>query len=161
MALYICYDEPRMKSAEIMSILLLALVGGMYWGPWLALTRTISNLKPEVFLAVVSHLSKNMADVMTPLVPLSLLSTVPVLILSFSQHRATFYLTLAALMLFILTLIITLLIEVPIVKQMESWTVNSLPENWIEKRDKWGSFHYLRVFPAILGLLLMITGALI
>jgi uncharacterized membrane protein len=148
-----------MKIAEVVSIVLLALVGGMYWGPWLALTRTMSNLKPAALLPVVEQLSKNMATIMTPLVPLSLLSTVPVLLLSFSKHHATFYLTLGALVLFVITLVVTLLIEVPIVKQIETWTPTTLPDNWEQLRDKWGSFHYLRVIPAIIGLGLMVAGA--
>jgi uncharacterized membrane protein len=150
-----------MKIAEIISVLLLSLVGGMYWGPWLALTRTMSNLKPEAFLQVVEQLSKNMATVMTPLTPLSLISTLPVLILSYNDHRATFYLTLAAFILFAITLMITLVIEVPIVKKIETWVPSKLPDDWEQLRDRWGSFHYLRVIPAIIGLGLMITGAVV
>jgi uncharacterized membrane protein len=150
-----------MKIAQIISVLLLAFIGGMYWGPWIALTRTMSNLKPEVLIAVVRQLSKNMATVMTPLTPLSLLSTVPVLVLSFHNHRATFFLTMAALVLFAITLLITLIIEVPIVKKIESWTPSSLPDNWEQLRDKWGSFHYLRVIPAMVGLGLMAVGLVI
>jgi uncharacterized membrane protein len=150
-----------MKVTELISIVLYALIGGMYWGPWLALTRSMASLTPEVFLPVVRQLSKNMATVMTPLTPLALISMVPVLFLSFDKHLTTFYLTLSALILLAITLLVTLLIEVPIVKQIETWTTASLPDNWEELRDRWGSFHYLRVAPAIIGLGLLVAGAVL
>jgi uncharacterized membrane protein len=150
-----------MKIAELISIVLYALIGSMYWGPWLALTRSMASLTPEAFLPVVRQLSRNMAFIMTPLTPLALISMVPVLFLSFSKHPTTFYLTLGALILLAVTLLVTLLIEVPIVKQIETWTPASLPYNWEKLRDRWGSFHYLRVGPAIIGLALLVAGAVL
>lgn len=149
-----------MKVWEIVSIVLLALVGGLYWGPWLALSRSMSTFTPEVFLAIVKRMSLNMAPVMTVLTPVALLSTAPVLILSYGTRPATFYLTLAALALFVLTLLVTMLVEVPIVKQIETWTVATLPKNWEQLRNRWMSFHLLRVIPAIVGLVLILVGVL-
>lgn len=145
---------------EIVSITLLALVGGMYWGPWLAVSRSMATFEPDVFLAIVKRMSLNMAPLMTVLTPVALLSTVPVLILSYGTRPETFYLTLAALALFILTLLVTMIVEVPIVKQIETWTVATLPKNWQQLRDRWGRFHLLRIVPAIVGLVLLLVGAL-
>ena len=150
-----------LKVSEIVSIVLLAFVGGLYWGPWVALTRTIGTFSSEVLLVVVKRMSRNMAPVMTVLMPVALLSTVPVLVLSFDNRPHTFYLTLVALALFIVTLIVTLTVEVPIVTKMESWTPSTIPENWEQLRDRWGSFHLLRIVPAIAGLILLIIGAIL
>jgi uncharacterized membrane protein len=150
-----------LKISEIVSIVLLAFVGGLYWGPWMALTRSIGTFSSEVLLVVVKRMSRNMAPVMTVLMPVALLSTVPVLILSFDNRPHAFYLTLVALALFIVTLIVTLTVEVPIVTKMESWTPSTIPENWEQLRDRWGSFHLLRIVPAIAGLILLIIGAIL
>jgi uncharacterized membrane protein len=150
-----------LKVSEIVSIVLLAFVGGLYWGPWVALTRSIGTFSSEALLAVVKRMSRNMAPVMTVLMPVALLSTVPVLVLSFDNRPHTFYLTLVALALFIVTLIVTLTVEVPIVTKMESWTPSTIPENWEQLRDRWGSFHLLRIVPAIAGLILLIIGAIL
>jgi hypothetical protein len=148
------------KIWELVSIVLLTLVGGLYWGPWLALTRSMATFEPGVFLAIVKRMSRNMAPLMTILMPAALLSTVPVLILSFSTRPSTFYLTLAALALFSVTLLVTVLVEVPIVAQIEAWTVATMPGNWQQLRDRWGAFHLLRIVPAIAGLACLLAGAI-
>jgi hypothetical protein len=149
-----------MKAFEVVSITLLALLGGMYWGPWLALTRSLATFTPETLLVIVKRLSLNMAPLMTFLTPVALLSTVPILLLSYGTRPATFYLTLGGLALFAFTLLVTLLIEVPIVKRLEVPTVAALPANWRQLRDRWVAFHLFRVVPALAGLVLLLIGAI-
>ena len=150
-----------MKIWEIINIVLLVFVSGLFWGPWLALSRSMSTFTPEVFLAIVHRMDRNMSSVMTVLFPLALLSTVPVLILSFNERRETFYLTLAALALFIVTLLVTMLVEVPIVAQIRTWTMATLPSNWQRLRDRWGAFHYVRTIPSIVGLVFLLVAAVL
>jgi hypothetical protein len=144
---------------QVISIVLSALVMGVFWGPWVGLTRSIATFEPEALLAIVKRMSKNLAPVMTILMPAALLSMVPVLILAFSRRPATFYLTLAAFSLSVVALVVTMTTEVPIVKQIESWTTSTLPDNWEHLRDKWVSFHLLRVVSAIAGLTFLVVGA--
>jgi uncharacterized membrane protein len=149
-----------LKVCEVVSATLLAFVGGMYWGPWLALTRSMATFDADEFLAVLGRLIRNMAPAMTLLLPLSLLSTMPVLVLSFGGHRETFVLSLAALLLFVLTLVVTMVVEVPIVKTLDVESVPALPDNWEALRDRWGAFHLLRIVPATAGLVLLLVGAI-
>lgn len=149
-----------MKIWELISIVLLVFVSGLFWGPWLALSRSMATFEPDVFLAIAHRMDRNMSSVMTILMPLALLSTVPVLVVSFNERRGTFYLTLTALVLFLVALLVTLLVEVPIVVQIRTWTVATLPSNWQRLRDRWGAFHYLRIAPSIIGLVLLLAGAL-
>jgi hypothetical protein len=44
-----------LKICELISIVFSAFVGGMYWGPWLALSRSLRTFTPEVFLDVVDR----------------------------------------------------------------------------------------------------------
>lgn len=148
-----------MATFQVISIVLSALVMGVFWGPWVALTRSIASFEPEAFLAIVKRLSGNLAPVMTVLMPAGLLSMVPVLVFAFSARPVTFYLTLVALGCFAVALVVTITTEVPIVKQIESWTTSTLPDNWEHLRDKWVSFHLLRVISAIAGLTLLVVGA--
>ena len=39
-----------LRILDILNITLAALVMGVFWGPWLALTRSMSTLAPDVFL---------------------------------------------------------------------------------------------------------------
>jgi uncharacterized membrane protein len=149
-----------LKLWELISIVLSALVAGMFCGPWVALSRSINTFKPEVFLAIAHRLNRNMAPVMTILMPATLLSIVPVLLISYNERPKTFYLALSGFALFLIALLITVLVEVPIVKQIETWTSSTLPGNWQHLRDRWGAFHVVRIVAALAGLVLIVIGAI-
>jgi len=140
------------KIWELISIVLSTLVTGVFWGPWVALSRSISTFAPEVFLAIVNRLSRNIAPVMTVLMPAALLSMVPVLFLSFNEGPRTFYLTFAGFAWFLAAPLVTTIVEDPIVKQIETWSVSTLPGNWQERRDRWLAFHVIRVLASVAGL---------
>ena len=149
-----------LKIWELVSIVLAALVAGVFWGPWAGLSRSNATFEPDVFLAIVRRMSQNLGPLMAILMPAILLSTVPVLFLSYNGHLVTFFLTLAGLALFVSSLAVTTLVEVPIVKQMETWTVPTLPSDWQQRRDRWGAFHVIRVASALLGLVFLLAGAI-
>jgi uncharacterized membrane protein len=149
-----------LKLLELIEIIFLTLVSGMYWGPWLALTRSMATFEPEVFLAIVDRLNRNMEPLMSALLPLALVSTLPVLYLTFGSHPKLFYLTLVGLFLFVATLLVTVLVEVPIVKQIVTWTTPTLPDNWRQLRDRWGAFHFARMIPSFAGLVLVFIAAI-
>jgi hypothetical protein len=144
---------------DILNITLAALVVGVFWGPWLALTRSISAFAPDAFVGIVHRLDKNLGGIMGVLFPVTMLSFVPILILTFGDS-ASFFLALAAFVLFLIALVVTAAVEVPIVKQIRGWTASTVPANWQALRDRWVSFHLLRVIPGIVGLALAIGGAL-
>jgi hypothetical protein len=125
-----------------------------------ALSRSLRIFTPEVFLAIVQRMNRNMAPVMTLLMPAALLSMVPVLFISYREQTRTLYLTLTGFALFLVALLVTVLVEVPIVKQIETWTVSTLPANWRQLRDRWGAFHLVRIVAGAAGLVLLLVGAI-
>lgn len=147
-----------LRLCEIVSIVLAALAAGMFFGPWLAIS--IRSFEPDVFLAIVRRLNTNMARIMTVLLPASLASMVPVLLLSYGVHPDMFVATLATFALFVAALLVTILIEVPIVEQIVTWTVPTLPDNWQSLRDRWSRFHILRVVAALAGFASLTVGAI-
>jgi uncharacterized membrane protein len=66
----------------------------------------------------------------------------------------------AGLVLFIVALLVTVLVEVPIVKQIATWTDATLPDNWQEPRDRWISFHAIRIAAGLCGFALLVAGAI-
>jgi hypothetical protein len=148
-----------LRFMDIIAIVLAALVMGVFWGPWLALTRSISTFAPDTFIALVHRLDRNLGGIMSVLFPVTILSLVPVLVLSFTSVTS-FFLILAALALFAVALVVTAAVEVPIVKQIRGWTAATMPPDWERLRDRWVSFHLLRVVPGIVGLALLVAGAL-
>jgi hypothetical protein len=67
---------------------------------------------------------------------------------------------LAGFALFLAAVLVTIIVEVPIVKQIETWRVSNLPGNWQELRDRWLAFHVIRVLAAVAGLVLLLIAAI-
>ena len=99
-----------LRLLDILSITLAALVMGVFWGPWLALTRSMRTLAPEVFLVVVHRLDKNLGAIMGVLFPVTMLALIAVSVLSFG-HPVGFSLTVAAFALFLVALVVTAAVE--------------------------------------------------
>jgi uncharacterized membrane protein len=149
-----------MKTWELISIICSALVAGMFYGPWAALSRSMRTLAPEVFLAIVNRMNLNMAPVMTVLMPAVLLAMIPVLIGSYGIYPKIFSLYAAAFVLFIVATAVTVLVEVPMVKEIVTWTVATLPANWQNVRDRWVRFHVIRVVAGFASLVLVVVAAI-
>jgi uncharacterized membrane protein len=149
-----------LKVWELISIMLSALVVSMFCGPWAALTRSMNTFEPEVYLAIGHRLVKNVAPVMTVLMPVALLSILPVLFISYHARPRTFYLASTGFALFLIALIVTLLVEAPISRRVKVWTMGTLPDNWQQLRDRWGTFHIVRVVASVAGLGLLVGGAI-
>lgn len=150
----------NLKMWELISIFLSALVMGVFWGPWLGLSRSITTFEPEVFLAIGHRMIRNLAPVMPFLMPAAILSMLPVLVISFQDLPKTFYLTLGGFVLFLLALLVTLIVEVPIDNQIKRWTATALPDNWRQLRDRWETFHVVRTVVSVVGLVLLLIGAI-
>ena len=145
---------------DVAAITLSALVLGVFWGPWLALTRSLDTFSAPVFLQVVHRLDRNLGRSMTILYPITLVAIVAMLVVSFRCTAAAFWLVAAGLAMFVLALVVTTVVEVPIVANIRHWTDDTVPADWQALRDRWLSFHLLRVVPGILGVALLTAGAL-
>jgi uncharacterized membrane protein len=152
----------KLKVAQFINILLLFLVAGVLWGTWFSLARSITSIAPKTFLAIGQIMIGNLALPMSILMPIALLSTLPALILLYQQKSMlAFYLTLGGLVLFVVALVITLVVNVPIDNQIKQWTVQTLPPNWKAIRDRWEFYHAVRTFVSLSGLGLIVGAALI
>ena len=149
-----------MKTWELISILLSALTVGMFHGPWIALSRSMKTFSPEFFLEIVDRMNRNMAPVMTVLMPGTMLSIIPVMLFSYRQQPTVFYLSAGALLLFLIALLVTVVVEVPIVQQIVTWTPSTLPANWQQIRDRWMRFHIVRVVAGMASLIFLLIAAI-
>lgn len=148
------------KAFEIVNIMLSALVTGVFWGPWVGLTRSIATFDRPVLVAIGYRMNVNLAPLMTVLMPVALASTVPTLVLSYGGRPATFAWTVAGLGLFVIALVVTLGVEVPIAKKIKSWSTSTPPADWRRLRDRWASVHVVRVVSGIAGLAALVAGAI-
>jgi uncharacterized membrane protein len=147
----------KLKLAQFSTNILFALVMGVFWGTWFALSRSIAVLREQTFLDIGHTIIRNLGGPMSVLMPLSLLSAIVVLVL-LPKRSKVFTLALAGFILMIVALIVTLAVEVPIDRQIEQWTVATLPSDWKELRDRWEFYHAIRTFVSI-GALGFVTAS--
>jgi uncharacterized membrane protein len=137
------------KIIELVTGMLLVLVTGVFWGTWFSLSRTMHELSPEIFIVIGKEIMQNVAVTMSIIMPASIICLLILLIRSWKARTLYFYCMAAALALFIVALIITLAVEVPIDNQIKTWTVAAVPADWENIRDRWENFHTMRTFAAL------------
>lgn len=151
-----------MKTAliQFITIILLALVMGVFWGTWLSLSRSIDNFSSSEFTHIGKTIISNVALPMSILIPSSIIFVLISIWTYPQKHSSGLYLYVMSLILIIITLLITLIIEVPIDNQLKLWTQNSLPQDWQSIRRRWELFHTIRTFTSIAALGFSVAGSL-
>jgi uncharacterized membrane protein len=140
----------KIRVAQATTIVLFALVMGVFWGTWFSLSRTMNRLSAETFLAVGHEMIRNLGVPMAILLPLALLSAVVTLVLlRRGGSAAAFWWLLAGFLLMVVALVVTLAVEVPIDNKIEAWTAATLPGDWRSIQSRWELFHTIRTFLSI------------
>jgi hypothetical protein len=131
----------RIRAALATTIVLFALVMGVFWGTWFSLSRTMDRLSSETFVAVGHEMIQNLGGPMAILLPLALLSALASLLLLWRAGgpTAAFWWVLAGFLLMAAALVITLAVEMPIDNQIQDWTAATLPGDWRSIQSRWDS----------------------
>lgn len=145
---------------QFISLFLLLLVTGVFWGTWFSLSRSMEKISAASFLENGRIFIGNLAIPMRILMPLSILFMLAGLWLYPYKDTSGFILHIISFILIILTLIITVSIEVPIDNQIKNWTLSTLPADWEKIRDKWQRYHTIRTFTSIFSFLFLLASIL-
>ena len=62
-----------------------------------------------------------------------------------------FYFIITSISLLIISLLISVGIELPIVNQIKEWTESTVPSNWEALRNHWVFFHVIRMIVALVS----------
>jgi uncharacterized membrane protein len=150
----------RTRVVQIATVVLFALVMGVFWGTWFALSRTMDRLSPQTFLAVGREMIHNLAVPMSILLPAAMLSALVALALLWSPRPTPqFWWMLAGFLLMAGALVVTLAVEVPIDNKIKIWTVATLPADWRSIQSHWELFHTVRTFLSIAALVAVTVSA--
>ena len=150
----------KLKLAQFSTIILFALVMGVFWGTWFALSRSIVTFRPQTFLDIGQTAIRNLAVPMRILMPLTLVSAL-ILLALLPKRSTAFALAVAGFLLMVCALIVTLAVEVPIDNQIKVWTIATLPADWQALRERWEFYHALRTFVSIAALAAVTGSALL
>ncbi|HMF71575.1 MAG TPA: DUF1772 domain-containing protein [Flavitalea sp.] len=142
------------------SLFLVMLVTGVFWGTWFTLTRSLDSFPPDNFIRIGKTIIKNVGGPMAILMPATLLSLIWISVIN-RKVRPVFLCFIVSLVFMTLTLLITVGIEVPIDNQIKTWTADSLPGNWSVLRDRWDQYHSIRTLTSILSFLFLSIGVVI
>lgn len=150
-----------MKSVQFVTLLLFSLVTGVFWGTWFSLSRSIAAITPGTFLEVGRLMMANLGGPMSVLMPAAVLSAIVLCVLLFRRRntRGSLFAG-AALVLMVIAMIITLVVNVPIDRQIQSWTTATLPADWNAIRDRWEFYHGFRTFVSLAALTCLFASTL-
>ncbi len=130
----------KLKTTEFISLFLIMLVTGVFWGTWFTLTRSLDNFSAAEFIHIGKTIIANVAMPMRILMPACLLFILLTMWLSYKVNRFSFWLYSLSFLFMIITLIITVGVEVPIDNQIKTWTEARVPDNWQSLRQTWRDF---------------------
>jgi uncharacterized membrane protein len=142
------------------SLTLVMLVTGVFWGTWFTLTRSLDMFPPDNFIRIGKTIIANVALPMQILMPATLVILLWLCIVTV-RLRPSFYFFVGTLVLMVTTLLITVGVEVPIDNQIKTWTPETLPGNWEELRLTWNQFHSLRTITSVLSFVSLSIGVVI
>ncbi|TMI81229.1 MAG: DUF1772 domain-containing protein [Bacteroidetes bacterium] len=131
----------KLKVVEFSALILAALVMGVFWGTWFTLTRSIHDFSAAEFIHIGKTIIANVAVPMSIIMPATLLLMLIAMWLSRRENRPSFYLYSISFLLMIVTLVITVGVEVPIDNKIKSWTEATIPANWESLRHTWDELH--------------------
>jgi uncharacterized membrane protein len=150
----------KVRAAQATTIVLFALVMGVFWGTWFSLSRTMGRLSAETFLAVGHQMIRNLGGPMAILLPLSLLSALVTLALLWpDRDAAAFWWLAAGFLLMAAALVVTLAVEIPIDNRIQAWTAATLPADWRSIQSRWEVWHTIRTFLSIAAVVAVTIGA--
>ena len=137
---------------RFLNIILVALLTGVSFGIWIGFNPSVLSISTYV------EQQQNMLNSLRALlVSLVVISTLLTLLSAFLQrnNKAAFYSLVFAAISLIACILITRLGNKPIDDLIMTWTKDSIPNNWMELRDKWWSFHIVRTIAEMLALFLI------
>lgn len=150
----------RRPALYALNLILVMLVTGVFWGTWFTLTRSIGDFPPDNFIRIGKTIIANVAWPMRILMPATILVLAWLCFATF-RSRPPFYFFLGALIFMVITLVITVGVEVPIDDQIATWTVETIPGNWTDLRKTWEQFHTLRTLTSVLSFISLSAGVVI
>jgi len=137
------------KAIQFAALFLLLLTTGVFWGTWFTMTRSIEEFSSAEFIHIGKVIIANVANPMRFIMPGCILLLIVYSWMSYGTGRMRFYFIAASLALMLVSLLITLLVEVPIDNEIKTWTATTIPGNWTDIRERWAGFHTLRTLTSL------------
>ena len=140
-------NPPSRRTSETirrMALFAGLLFSGLFAGFLLAvliLEASLRRFPASVYTQVRQVELAHLDDLATVLLPAALLATATLVVVTIARPGRTRWLALTALVLLLVTFIISLLVSVPINTDQQGWSVLAPPSDWARVRDRWQMAH--------------------
>jgi hypothetical protein len=142
---------------QFAALVLTSLCMGVHFGTWLTEAPLRETRSGALFTEVHQGRDRVAARVMPILGNAAILSVAACVVLARAVPGA-FALSLAALILIIGDMAVTLTGNVPINKQVQSWEAAAPPPQWAALRDRWEKLHTMRTVLIVPGFALLASS---
>lgn len=139
-----------LKIAQFVALLLTGLSAGVAEAHLLELPNKMS-LKAQNYLFVQQHLYQGFGRVVGPIELGAFLAAIATVVLV-RRRRVPFLLTLFAAICLAVALVVWQLYNGPVNQAVDSWTITTMPSNWMTYRDRWEYAHAVRAMLYTIGL---------
>ena len=152
------------KDALLRLIRFLSLTfGGLFAGFLVCVLVLESSLRQydRSVYTQVRHIELDRLDTLASvtLIP-AMITTVALVAAAVRTRGRVFWLTLAALALFLTAFVTTLIVNLPINSDQADWSVKAPPADWASVRDRWQAAHAVRTIAAVLAFALLGIAAM-
>lgn len=141
------------RTIRFFNVVMAALVAGAIFGIWLGYNP--KGLSAPTFIEQQQSAISALNTLMPILGLITILLTVSSAILHKKEKKA-FAVLLIAILFLVLTGITTRFGNQPINSIVMTWDMNTPPDNWIELRDQWWTYHMIRTSTALVALCLVV-----
>lgn len=144
----------------IAALFALMLVCGVFWGLYFALSRAYQLFTATELAKIARIIVANLE------VPMRNISLFCLMLMGLSivfypdKSNWEFWVMISSLLLIVGALVITTAIEVPINRQVVTWTNENVPANWEKLRSSWQYYNVVRTILALLSFVLFAAAVL-
>ena len=149
-----------MQSTVSLTRALALLLVGLYAGGvlFVVLAPSTGRLPGSAYVRHWQALNTDYARVMPPLLLTSVLALTVTAVLSWHRDWWTFTLGVGALVLVVLTIVLTVAEMEPLNRIADSWDPEHLPPNWPQVRQRWAHLHLVRTGLAVTAFACLIVA---
>jgi hypothetical protein len=135
---------------QFTAIVLTALSMSVHFGTWL-LEAPIRETRSGAVFTEIQKGRDRVASRVMPILGNAAILLVAVCVFLSRTISIAFGLSIAGLVLIAADMAVTLTCNVPINKQVQSWTASAPPPLWADLRDRWEKFHTIRTALVVSG----------
>ena len=146
---------------DVLTILAAGLMTGNELTVALFLHPTLSRLPDTVHATAARAFARLFGRVMPLWYALVLLLSAAETWLHWSTSLMSARLLLTSSVLWLLTIVFTVIFPVPINNRVAAWDLENLPQNWRAERQRWDRLHAFRVVMLVIALVCLIAGILL